>query len=595
MSALRREIPRAVDPVTASGLIDLATAAGLQPLDPAEWSRLLHGGRFGARVLRHALWRHLADKPAGRRLLPASATAADPYERLLLTAAGGRFFDFPGLPHGDGLLVVQSMLVGAMDNPGEGLSGGLGVFLGSLGDTLAQHAAVDAVITLVTADAASLRREPSLLRRRGEGHWTLGLPVDDHDSAGEQAGTALAWWIRRLLSGMPRRPDLMHVRFADDRSLAVAEAAGHLSVPLVFTATPDPHRRLNEHRAAREEPEAAKASEELRHDLHRVFVADRLVDRAHKVVAIPGRGGTAELISYFPQLVALGSGLSAPPEGITTYRPAPNEPEGHAALLKRLYGGGDGLSSLDPTTRPLPLFLTVGRMHPVKQQYALVRGWLDAGLHRRSAMVIIGGTADLDASDIAEREVRTSIESLLDAYPQAAGRLALMPALPNAEVRRLERALADSDSTGQAYYVCPSAKEEFGIAVLEAMDAGLPVAATDRGGIPHYLQDGVNGLLLDASSPTTLAAGLSRLLAVPPGDLAAMRARAADTVRSAYSIEAAASAFATVYLDVAADQPRDRRALAQHTRASGYPDAALERTPTNPGALEHERSARGYP
>ena len=143
-----------------------------------------------------------------------------------------------------------------------------------------------------------------------------------------------------------------------------------------------------------------------------------------------------------------------------------------------------------------------------------------------------------------------------------------MPALPNAEVRRLERALADSDSTGQAYYVCPSAKEEFGIAVLEAMDAGLPVAATDRGGIPHYLQDGVNGLLLDTSSPTTLAAGLSRLLAVPSGDLAAMRARAAVTVRSAYSIEAAASAFVTVYLAVAGEQPRDRTVPAEPATVS---------------------------
>ncbi|MFE4633573.1 glycosyltransferase [Streptomyces sp. NPDC056773] len=122
--------------------------------------------------------------------------------------------------------------------------------------------------------------------------------------------------------------------------------------------------------------------------------------------------------------------------------------------------------------------------------------------------------------------------------------------MPNAEVRCLERALARSGTTGRAYYVCPSAKGEFGIAVLEAMDAGLPVAATSRGGIPHYLEDMVNGLLLDISSSKGLAEGLEALLLLKPAVLDAMARRARATARASYSIDAAASAFASVYAEL---------------------------------------------
>ncbi|MFJ5520967.1 glycosyltransferase [Streptomyces griseoluteus] len=98
-----------------------------------------------------------------------------------------------------------------------------------------------------------------------------------------------------------------------------------------------------------------------------------------------------------------------------------------------------------------------------------------------------------------EDEIRRRISSLLAPYPQAARRLALLPALPNTEVRRLQRALAQRTADACCWYVCPSAKEEFGIAILEAMDAGLPVAGPRRGGVAHYLRDQVNGLLMDIS------------------------------------------------------------------------------------------------
>ncbi|MFJ9516237.1 glycosyltransferase [Streptomyces sp. NPDC101754] len=554
--ALVHEILRCADPGTLAYLIDLATTARLHVLETTQWASLAGRQPLNRRPARLALWRHLASRPERHLVLPTPDATTDVYERLLLTAAaGGRLFEPPGLPRRHGLLVVQSMLLGEMDSPGEGSSGGLGVLLAGLGDALARTRGIDAVITLVTRDARELAEEPALLRPRGPGHWTLSLPTDPHHSAtagsGAVAGSGLTWWAGRVLDGLGRRPDLVHVRYADDGSLAVAEAARELGARLVFTAAPDPHRRISERHAGTLVAEEADP-EELRHDLHRVFAADRLVDRADEVIGIPGRGGTTELIRYFPQLAATrgGKGPSAPPEGITAYTPAPDESLREQRLLNRIFDA-EGGSSIDPEAADLPILLTVGRLHPLKQQHVLVRAWLDSGLHLRSTLIVVGGSARAEGEDPAEREVRTAIADLISAYPEAAARLALVPAIPNTEVRCLERALARSTTTGQAYYVCPSAKEEFGIAVLEAMDAGLPVAATSRGGIPHYVRDTVNGFLLDTSSSKTLAEGLERLLALQPTVVEAVARRGRDTVRTHYSIDAAATAFAAVYTALA--------------------------------------------
>ncbi|WP_107475469.1 glycosyltransferase family 4 protein [Streptomyces sp. Sge12] len=548
---LREEILRCTDAGTMAHLIDLATAGRLHVLEPAQWADLARRRPLNLRPARLALWRHLAGHTDLRQILPRPDTADDAYERLLLAAAGGgRLFESPALPNEGGQLVVQSMLLGEMDSPGEGSSGGLGVLLAGLGDALARTRGIDAVITLVTKDARDLGEEPDLLRGRGAGHWTLTLPTAPHDNAttGIPAGTALTWWTNRVLAGLGRRPDLVHVRYADEGSLAVAEAARQLGARLIFTATPDPHRRVSARHAglmAANETE----TEELRQDLHRVFAADRLVDRADEVIGIPGRGGTGELIRYFPQLAAVrgGKGPSTPQEGITAYRPAADEALRRQSLLEGLFAA-ELPSALDPAARGLPLLLTVGRLHPLKQQHVLVRAWIESGLHLRSTLVVVGGSARTEVRDPAERHVRSAIAGLIDEHPDAAARLALVPAMPNQQVRCLERALAAGPGTsGRAHYVCPSAKEEFGIAVLEAMDAGLPVAGTGRGGIPHYVQDAVNGILLDTSSSKALAEGLERLLELDPVVVDAMVRRARATVRARYSIDAAASAFASVY------------------------------------------------
>jgi glycosyltransferase involved in cell wall biosynthesis len=70
--------------------------------------------------------------------------------------------------------------------------------------------------------------------------------------------------------------------------------------------------------------------------------------------------------------------------------------------------------------------------------------------------------------------------------------------------------LASSD-----VFVLPSRSEGFSNALLEAMVCGLPAIATEVGGNPEILEDGVSGFLVPTEDPVAIADRIMRLLADP--------------------------------------------------------------------------------
>ena len=54
-------------------------------------------------------------------------------------------------------------------------------------------------------------------------------------------------------------------------------------------------------------------------------------------------------------------------------------------------------------------------------------------------------------------------------------------------------------------FVLPSINEGFGIAIIEAMAAGVPVVASNCGGIPEIIEHNVNGFLVAPGNPNDLA------------------------------------------------------------------------------------------
>ena len=64
-------------------------------------------------------------------------------------------------------------------------------------------------------------------------------------------------------------------------------------------------------------------------------------------------------------------------------------------------------------------------------------------------------------------------------------------------------------------YCQPSRTEAIGLSIMESMQHSLPVVASNVGGIPELVHDGVNGFLVDPDAPDMLAQKLKGLLTDP--------------------------------------------------------------------------------
>jgi glycosyltransferase involved in cell wall biosynthesis len=97
-------------------------------------------------------------------------------------------------------------------------------------------------------------------------------------------------------------------------------------------------------------------------------------------------------------------------------------------------------------------------------------------------------------------------------------------------------------------FVHPSLHEALGSTLLDAMHFGLPVVATNVGGIPELVEDGVNGRLVEPENPEQLLAGIEDLLADDAGR-AAMRERNIEK-SSHYDATRMADAYETLYREI---------------------------------------------
>lgn len=116
---------------------------------------------------------------------------------------------------------------------------------------------------------------------------------------------------------------------------------------------------------------------------------------------------------------------------------------------------------------------------------------------------------------VGDGAARGAVEGLMAALP--AGRVRFLGQLPAAGVAEAHAA-AD-------LHVWPACAEAYGMALLEAQAAAVPVVAGDEGGVAEVVADGETGLLTAPRDPDALARAVAELLA-DPSRRRAMGARA---------------------------------------------------------------------
>lgn len=166
-----------------------------------------------------------------------------------------------------------------------------------------------------------------------------------------------------------------------------------------------------------------------------------------------------------------------------------------------------------------PLYLSVSRIDYQKNQLLLLRMMQrQRDLGENSHLLLIG---PMTVSWYGEK-LRDFLkrENLQD-------RVTICPGFPPDD-ERLIAAYQQAD-----VFFLPSLHEPFGIVVLEAWSAGLPVIASAVGGLKHLVRDGENGLLFASDDLHSLLQACSRLAA--PGMRQHLTGHAAREVESSYT------------------------------------------------------------
>ncbi|MEO5981346.1 MAG: glycosyltransferase [Pedococcus sp.] len=466
-------------------------------------------------------------------------------------------------PGSAGITVAQLFLHadidGELSSAGKGDTGGIATLLVHLGNALLESdRGIDRVVTM-SRGGPDLHPLPGDLALRG--HHYVQIPL-----WGPPVAMADAWMhriaVRRGVRQILRaagRVDAIHLRMADVGSFAAAQAARELEIPVVFTVAPDPQAMLAAREASgaltRESFAQADALEHLTFRDHLVRVlsrdADQLVLFPRPALRRDSRdllGLDLDVEANRATVVAEGIDFRAVDRAGAAQRrgavPAGDPAEQALAELDTLLGG------LPAQRRVLPLVITVGRLNRVKGMATLVETWHgDADLRARCNLLVVGGDLDHPSADEVAELAR--VDAVVPRAAAARDGLLLPGHRPHATVATWLAATLRGRpglAAPSGVYVSASLKEEFGLAILEAMAASLVVVAPDGGGPATYVEPGVSGILAETASPAALAQAIGQALDMAASPQTAMRQRRAlSTLRDRFSITTMASALAGIY------------------------------------------------
>lgn len=337
------------------------------------------------------------------------------------------------------------------------------------------------------------------------------------------------------------KPEVMHIRYIDNASLAMAECTEKLGAKLVLTLTPDPHRSMTE-----KEGKLIIESKDLAlMKLNKLYIGDELLKKADGVLGIGREIIKDELLSYFPKLkektenipfsfISEGIDIKKSEENVEIFEEITNEKLKYKISNNNINKG---------------ILINVGRLNKLKGQENLVKAFGEYNLWEKYNLLLIGG--NIQNPNLEEKDVLGKIDNYIGTNQKIIGSFCHIPGSDNKKVRSLEFEISKKiKGVYPNIYICPSLKEEFGISIIEGMMAGFIVLAPRNGGVKNYLKSGENGFLIDTSNYNTIGKSIESVLKLYESDEKIFENiinNSKKTIIDNFSIEKIASEFLEFY------------------------------------------------
>lgn len=286
------------------------------------------------------------------------------------------------------------------------------------------------------------------------------------------------------LIGRPRLPDIVHAHFADAAQVANM-AKRRFGIPFVYT----PHALGMDKRGMT----AADDRLDERISAERGALAD-----ADAVIVSTRNEADRQVAAY--RVPGLGDRLWHVPPGV---------PQLGAGSRGRRSGQATPWEQwLDDAAKPI--VLAIARPIRKKNLVGLVRAFAaNDDLRQRTNLVILAGQHHGGVQSDEQRDVVAELRRWA-ATPPLRGRLALPDTHDTADVAALYHRAASG-----GVFVNPALHEPFGLTLIEAAAAGVPVVATCRGGPADIIATTGHGLLVDPLDEAAIGAACLRVVSEP--------------------------------------------------------------------------------
>ncbi len=443
--------------------------------------------------------------------------------------------------------LMQFLFQGNPLQIGKGNSGGLSTFLLQLGKALTNSMEISQVFTLSLRDISQERSTYHLIQAFEPNHYSISIPFHPgKDPNFINNHSFLKAMVSVVLEKLKLNPNIYHVRYLNDASLAMAKLAQEKKRSLVLTLTPDPHRSMVREDNLRV---IGHGYQEGIEKIHKIEVGKKLLEITQGVIGIGGEKAKERLLHYFPELNLMprNKPFQMISEGIDIHLPIKQRMDIEKVLLSSKHR-----FSIDPKNLTKPCILNVGRLHPLKGQQRLLEAFYQSGAYEKYNLVVIGG--NFQTPNEAEADFLNFEQKYLKAHPELRGNYLHIPGIPNNTVRLIERKINGLDNSDfPNIYFCSSEKEEFGIAILEAMVEGFIAIGPKVGGVSTYIEHGVNGFLGDSQKVSDLEKSLREIISFSQGDperIGVLKKNSRKTIEENYSMEAISLKFAEFYRGV---------------------------------------------